>query len=253
MTTSTDTQADGAAGQHGDELARYDLTCRRLRDTLTGQLPAAADFEGTLTACAYWVCSVIRQRNADWDTTLHEYVGHALRDAVRETEAEQAEFALLRWALSHAGAGGRLLDVGAGWGRMAPLYAETGWRPVLLEPSGLGVRLMRRAGLQNVAAGQGEALPFQAGTFPAVLIGWVLHHHSADLDTTAIVHEAARVLAPGGRLFSIEPLRPGFDMARWHALLEQAEITFSEVHEFYRMPTGQGECELHTLVIGRKA
>jgi SAM-dependent methyltransferase len=67
-----------------------------------------------------------------------------------------------------------------------------------------------------------------------------------------LAREAARVLAPGGWLYSIEPIRPGFDMARWHALLEQAGITVGETHEFYRMPTGQEEFEQYALVIGQK-
>jgi len=240
----------------GDEIELYDLTRQRLHIALVGQLPAAANIAATLTAYAYWVCSAVQQRGADWETTLREYSGYALRNAARDTEAEQAEFALLRRALrqavSTAGAGGRLLDVGAGWGRMAALYGETGWRPIYLEPSSLGVRLMRRDGLRQVTAARGEALPFAAGTFTAVLIGWVLHHHSAELDAARMVAQVARVLAPGGWLFSIEPLRPGFDMGRWHKLLTQAGITVGETHEFYQMPDSRGNLESHTLVVGQK-
>jgi SAM-dependent methyltransferase len=240
----------------GDEIALYDLSRQRLHIALVGQLPAAADIAATVTAYAYWVCSAVRQRGADWEATLQAFAGYALRDAARETEAEQAEFALLRRALRQAvaaaGAGGRLLDVGAGWGRMAALYGETGWESVYLEPTGLGVRLMQRDGLRQVAAARGEALPFEAGAFAAVLIGWVLHHHSAESDAPRLAAEAARVLAPGGWLFSIEPLRPGFDMARWRELLDLAGITFAGAHEFYRMPNSRGDEERYALVIGQK-
>jgi len=103
--------------QQVDDIEQYDLTRQRLRDALAGQLPPGADLEATLTAYAYWVCSAVQQRSADWAATLQEYIGYALRDAARETEAEQAEFALLRAALrqavSTAGAGGRLLSVAA--------------------------------------------------------------------------------------------------------------------------------------------
>ena len=60
------------------------------------------------------------------------------------------------------------------------------------------------------------------------------------------------MLTPGGWLFSIEPIRRGFDIARWHDLLTQAGITTGEAHEFYRMPIGQKEFEQHTLVMGQK-
>jgi SAM-dependent methyltransferase len=240
----------------GDEIAWYDLTRQRLRNALVGQLPAAANIAATVTAYAYWVCSAVQQRGADWEATLQAYAGYALRDAARETEAEQAEFALLRRALwqavATADAGGRLLDVGAGWGRMAPLYDDVALTPVYVEPSDLGVRLMRRDGLRQVTAARGEALPFAAGTFTAVLIGWVLHHHSAESDAPRILAEAARVLTPGGWLFSIEPIRPGFDMARWRELLDQAGITVEEAHEFYRMPNSRGDEEHYTLVIGQQ-
>jgi SAM-dependent methyltransferase len=255
MSIITTTQTDAAAGHRADgELELYDRMRQRLRDTLAGRLPDGADLEATVTAYAYWVCTVVRKRSVDWVATLGEYVAYALRDAAREAEAEQAEFALLRRALRDVTADRPLLDVGAGWGRMAPIYEEVGWRPVYVEPTGLGAQLMQRSGLARVAMATGEALPFPAATFGAVLIGWVLHHHSADLDAAAMVREAARTLAPGGWLFSIEPIRPGFDMARWQELLDQpdAGIVVRASHEFYQMPTGQGEFEQYTLVIGQK-
>ena len=82
MSANTTTNTDAAPSRcAGDEIARYDLTRQRLRDALAGQLPEMVDFEGTLTAYAYWVCSAVRQRSADWDTTLREHVNYALRDA----------------------------------------------------------------------------------------------------------------------------------------------------------------------------
>jgi SAM-dependent methyltransferase len=253
VTTITAPRTDATPGQlAGDGLALYDLTRQRLYAALASQLPAAADFEGTLTAYAYWVCSVVGKRGADWETTLQEYVGYALRDAARETEAEQAEFATLRRALGRVAGDSLLLDVGAGWGRLARLYEEAALTPVYVEPTDLGVRLMQRDGLRQVAAARGEALPFAAGAFTAVLIGWVLHHHSAESDAPRILAEAARVLAPSGWLFSIEPIRPGFDMARWREILDQAGIRAGDTHEFYRMPTGQEGFEQYTLMIGQK-
>ncbi len=253
MATITHLRTDAEAGQlAGDGLALYDLTCRRLRDELAGRLPDGADLEATVTAYAYWVCSVVQKRGANWETTLQEYISHAARDAVRETEAEQAEFALLGQMLRNVAGDGPLLDVGAGWGRLAPLYDEAGLRAVYVEPTALGTQLMRRNGLRRVAAAVGEALPFPAATFRAALIGWVLHHHSSDLDAVGILREAVRVLAPGGWLFSIEPLLPGFNLELWRAMLAQAGITAGDAHEFYRMPDGRGGLEHYTLVCAQK-
>jgi SAM-dependent methyltransferase len=210
------------------------------------------DFEGTLTANAYWVCSAVRQRGADWDTALREYVNHALRDATCETEAERAESALLRQMLRNVAGDGPLLDVGAGWGRLAPLYDEAGLRAVYVEPAALGTQLMLRNGLRRVVAAVGEALPFPSAAFRAALIGWVLHHHSPDLDAADILREAVRVLAPGGWLFSIEPLLPGFSLELWRAMLAQAGIKAGDAHEFYQMPDGRGGLEHYTLVCAQK-
>ena len=154
--------------------------------------------------------------------------------------------------LRHVAGDGPLLDVGAGWGRLAPLYDERRMAAVFIEPAALGTQLMRRNGLRRVVAAVGEALPFPAATFRVALIGWVLHHRSPDLDAVGILREAVRVLAPGGWLFSIEPLLPGFSLELWRAMLAQAGITAGDAHEFYQMPDGRGGLEHYTLVCARE-
>lgn len=235
-----------------DELALYDLTHQRLREALSGQLPSAADLEGTLTAYAYWVCTRVRQRGADWEATLREYIIHALRDAANESQAEQCELALLRRALLAAPQRGRVLDVGAGWGRMSPLYRELGLPAVYVEPAELGTRLMRRSGLDRIARSVGEALPFADGTFATALVGWVLHHDAPDLDAARIVREVARVVSPGGQVLSIEPLSADFDLDQWTRLLNGAGLSVGAVHEFFKMPTGQGAMERYTLAVAAR-
>jgi len=253
MTRNTDTQtALTQSGPADEDIERYDLTRQRLREMLTGQLPETADLESVATAYAYWVCSIVEKRGAEWEPTLREFAGYALRDGVRETEAEQAEYVQLRRALREVRSGERLLDVGAGWGRMAPLYGEARLRAVFVEPARLGARLMGRDGLGRVVAADGEDLPFSAGTFGAVLVGWVLHHHSAELDAARLLAEAARVLAPGGWFISIEPVRASFDEAGWRGMLAQAGIAAGEAHEFYRMSNDEGKLEFYTLIAGQK-
>jgi SAM-dependent methyltransferase len=236
-----------------EELALYDRTRRRLRDALAGRLSAKTDVESTVTAYAYWVCTAVRRRGADWEAALHDYIERVLRDEAREAEAEQREVALLRRELHIVPGCGPLLDVGAGWGRLAPLYDELGLQAVCVEPSELGVRLMRRNRLGRIVRSAGEVLPFPAATFPAALIGWVLHHHAPEVDAAGILREVARVLVAGGWLFSIEPLGADFDMDRWTELLTRRDvgIELCGAEEFFRMPDAQGGVERYTLVIGR--
>ncbi len=228
----------------------YDLTRQRLRQALAGQLPGDVDLESTLTAYAYWVCTTVSKRGADWEATLREYAGIALRRAADEGEAERREVALLHRELARAR--GPVLDVGAGWGRLAPLYDGLGLRAVYVEPETLGTQLMRRGGLSQVVRCVGEALPFAGGTFPIMVIGWVLHHESSDLDAAGIVRQMARVTGPGGTLLSVEPLRAEFDQEKWTGLLTRAGFEVNNVERFFETETSRGEIEHHALAVGTR-
>jgi len=95
---------------------------------------------------------------------------------------------------------------------------------------------MRRSGLRQVICSVGEALPFASATFATAVIGWVLHHDAPDLDAMGIVREAARVVGPGGRLLSVEPLDGRFDVDKWMRLLHSAGFAVEGVQEFFQMP-----------------
>jgi len=233
-----------------EELALYDRTRQRLRQVLAGQLPGDVDLESTLTAYAYWVCTTVSKRGADWEATLHEYAGIALRRAADESETERREVALLRRELARAR--GPVLDVGAGWGRLAPLYDEAGLRAVYVEPETLGTQLMRCDGLSRIVRSVGEALPFADDAFPATVIGWVLHHDSSDLDAASIVRQMARVTGPGGILLSVEPLAARFDQEKWTGLFTRAGFEVNAVERFFEMETSRGETEHHALAVGTR-
>lgn len=241
----------GRCHRTGDELTLYDRTRKRLREVLAGQLPGKADLESTLTAYAYWVCTTVSKRGADWEETLREYADIALRRAADESEAERREVALLRRKLMRAR--GPLLDVGAGWGRLAPLYDELGLQAVYVEPATLGTQLMRRSGLSHVVRSVGEALPFADSTFRTTVIGWVLHHDdSPDVDAVGIVGEVARVTGPGGMLLSVEPLGEKFGQEKWTGLLTEAGFEVSAVERFFEMQTSRGESEHHALAVAMR-
>jgi ArsR family transcriptional regulator len=102
---------------------------------------------------------------------------------------------------------GRLLDVGTGTGRMAELFAPKAAHVTALDRSPDMLRLARTR-LQHLPAGKVELvqgdfaqLPFAAGSFDTVLFHQVLHYALAP---EAVLAEAARVTAPGGRIASVD-------------------------------------------------
>ncbi len=118
--------------------------------------------------------------------------------------------AALLGLLDAAGAGqplGHLLDVGTGTGRMAQLLAPRTSHVTALDKSPEMLRLARTR-LQGLPAGQVDlvqgdflSLPFADGVFDTVLFHQVLHYALAP---EAVLAEAARVTAPGGRIAVVD-------------------------------------------------
>ncbi|MGO9392221.1 ArsR/SmtB family transcription factor [Rhodoblastus sp.] len=121
-------------------------------------------------------------------------------------EAE-VEAAILAAALEKTPHWGRLLDIGCGAGRMLELLAPRAETAigVDLSPAMLGVARsqMEKAGLRNVQLRQGDiyALPVDGSSIDLAVMHQVLHY----LDNPArALREAARALAPGGRLIVVD-------------------------------------------------
>jgi SAM-dependent methyltransferase len=92
---------------------------------------------------------------------------------------------------------GPCLDLGCGTGQYLDLLTASGRTVVGLDRSGDQLRMARRRSRQ-IVQGDGAALPFADGAFGTVAAIWI----STDVDDfAAVLAEAARVLAPGGRLF----------------------------------------------------
>ncbi len=102
---------------------------------------------------------------------------------------------------------GALLDVGTGTGRMLELFAPKADSAIGIDRSSEMLRLARvkleQAGVSGASLRQGDmyALPLGDGCADSIILHQVLHY--AQQPGAAIV-EAARVLAPGGRLLVID-------------------------------------------------
>ncbi|HEY0411967.1 MAG TPA: metalloregulator ArsR/SmtB family transcription factor [Allosphingosinicella sp.] len=98
---------------------------------------------------------------------------------------------------------GRLVDIGTGTGRMIELFGAEADHALGVDRSPEMLRLARaklaQAGLRAAELRQGDmyALPLASGSADTVVIHQVLHYAQ---QPSAAVAEAARLLAPGGRL-----------------------------------------------------
>jgi ubiquinone/menaquinone biosynthesis C-methylase UbiE len=181
--------ADGGAGA---ELARAlvarldpnDPTVKRDRERLSAVRTARAE-----AAQSYF-----REHAAEWDRIRKLHVADAAVEA----------------AIGDALAGKpfrSLLDLGTGTGRILEMFGPDIER-------GLGIDLsldmlllararLERAGLRNCSVRQGDIydLPVPANSFDVVVIHQVLHFLD---DGARAIREAARVLAPSGRLVVVD-------------------------------------------------
>jgi ubiquinone/menaquinone biosynthesis C-methylase UbiE/DNA-binding transcriptional ArsR family regulator len=100
-----------------------------------------------------------------------------------------------------------LLDVGTGTGRMLELFGPEIERGLGLDLSLDMLQFARdrldRAGLKNCSVRQGDLydLPLADDSFDVVILHQVLHFLD---DGARAIHEAARVLRPGGRLLVVD-------------------------------------------------
>lgn len=148
----------------------------------------------TRAARAQTAARYFAEHAADWDRVRSLHVPD-----------DRVEAALV--TMIGAGRIEALLDLGAGAGRMLELFADRAGRAVGVDqsPAMLAVAraAMERAGLRHAQLRQGDlyALPVEGGAYDLVILHQVLHF----LDEPArALREAARALAPGGRLVVVD-------------------------------------------------
>jgi SAM-dependent methyltransferase len=93
--------------------------------------------------------------------------------------------------------GARVLDIGAGTGKLTRPLLERGLHVIAVEPvAGMRAILKRTAPAADVRAGQAEALPLRAADVDGVVAGQAFDWFA----NPAALREFARVLLPDGRL-----------------------------------------------------
>ncbi len=189
-------------------------------------------------------------RAADWDQirALH-------------APEERVEAALI--AMIGAKPYRNLLDLGTGTGRMLELLGPSAARAVGVDQSAAMLALARsridEAGLRQVSLRQGDiyAPPVERGAYDLVVIHQVLHFLD---DPARALGEAARALAPGGRLVVVdfdahnqEFLRDEFAHRRLGFAVGEVEGYFAEAGlaniRFDRVPPARGEAGKLTVAL----
>ena len=155
-----------------------------------------------------------KRLEAQWRKTQSEY------DDSRFLAQVAGKLDFIRWELLEvrslealAGLRGRLLDAGAGTGKLYRLLPAKRLAYVALEPSPKMIAKAEALVLPRFVRGRSEELPFKDGSFAAVLIKETIDHC---FDPPRVLLEAARVLAPRGRLV----------------------LTFHNAHAYYRLLFG---------------
>lgn len=147
-------------------------------------------------------------RQARADNAARYFAAHAGEwDAIRSLHVPEAQ---VEAAIGEAVGDRpirRLLDLGAGAGRMLELFAPRAEQAIGVDLSSAMLAVARgrleKAGARNVQLRQGDlyALPIERDSCDLVIIHQVLHYLD---DPGRALREAARALAPGGRLLVVD-------------------------------------------------
>ncbi len=125
--------------------------------------------------------------------------------------ARRVEEKLVPFGLKDVELGDEVLEIGPGFGATTRLLARRPARLTVVELEARYCEKLRRelGAAVSVRQGDATALPFEDGTFSAVLCFTMLHHIPTAEQQDRAFAEVARVLAPGGTFAGTDSLGTG--------------------------------------------
>jgi SAM-dependent methyltransferase len=98
--------------------------------------------------------------------------------------------------------GSRILDIGGATGVHAAPLAAAGYQVSLIDPVEAQVSAAQRHGTFVAEVGDARQLAFEDNSFDVALLFGPLYHLNTREDRITALHEASRVVAPGGWVFA---------------------------------------------------
>ncbi len=191
---------------------------------------------------------VLRKRQDKTRAFFDSVAGRLNRDYVPGKSWKSLAEALLRLLPPMV-----IADLGAGEGSFALLLARRARRVLAVDSSArmidVGREEARRSHIANVdfRLGDMEDLPLAAGEADLAFFSQSLHHA---LHPERALEEAARILAPGGRVVILDLARHRFEEAR--ELYADEWLGFSE-SELELMLAGAGFTQIETALVDKEA
>ena len=156
---------------------------------------------------------------------------------------DPSDLELRRLRALGAFAGRRVLEIGAGDGRLAwPLAAEAAlWVALDIDRDELSVAAADRRDHPldplRLLAADGQALPLPPASFDLAFFTWSLCCVSR-AGMGAALAEASRVLRPGGQLLDLHPTADLMQLEAWVALRPDVPRDTPEPEDYQRLPLG---------------
>ena len=172
-------------------------------------------------------------RNARTEMAAHYFAAHADEwDSLRSLHIADSEVEARLAQVLHSAPLGQVLDVGTGTGRIVELFAADSSRLVAIDNSPEMLRLARAkianlspeiASKIDIKLGDFNMLPVGDGEFDTVIFHQVLHYAQ---HPEAVIAEAIRTLAPGGRLVIVD--FAAHDLEELRTVHAHARLGFSD-------------------------
>jgi ubiquinone/menaquinone biosynthesis C-methylase UbiE/DNA-binding transcriptional ArsR family regulator len=191
---------------------------------------------------------VLRKRQDKTRAFFDSVAGRLNRDYVPGKSWKSLAEALLRLVPPVT-----IADLGAGEGSFALLLAQRAVRVIAVDSSARMIEVGREEALRNRIAnvefrlGDMEEIPIGAGEVDLVWISQSLHHA---LHPERALQEAARILAPGGRVVILDLARHRFEEAR--ELYADEWLGFSE-SDLESMLAHAGFTAIETTLVDKEA